>query len=144
MVTNPYSDWSTAPSQRSVGLEKAHWLYVQVSRQGPDLSVCVAYSRDVTEAASLPLRPRTSELVQIREVRGFVPISQSKRESDSEKESKSKSQSERESENGKGKGKDTGGRRTQQAQWRIGIMACGPLSTATRANFAKFSLDMAS
>ncbi|CEH14766.1 Protein of unknown function DUF1349 [Ceraceosorus bombacis] len=117
VVANPYSDWSTAPSKPSVGLSKQNWLYVQVARHGPDLSVSIAYSEAVHQASELPLRPQASELVQIREIRGFVKPATFQDEASCE---------------------------ASGQKWRVGVMTCGPLSQATQSTFAKFSFDSTS
>ncbi|PWN41297.1 hypothetical protein IE81DRAFT_331002 [Ceraceosorus guamensis] len=117
VVANPYSDWSTAPSKPSVGLSKQNWLYVQVTRHGPDLSVSIAYSEAVQQASELPLRPQASELVQIREIRGFVQPATFQDEASCE---------------------------ASGQKWRVGVMTCGPLSQATQSTFAKFSFESSS
>ena len=115
VVTNTYSDWSTAPSPHSVstssppaadaGAGSPFWLYVQIARSGPDMHCSTALVRGAgAEQPPAVLRPPAEDLVQAREVRGFALGAQS-------------------------------------GPWAVGVMVCGPLSESTSARFANFSLD---
>ncbi|KDN52218.1 hypothetical protein K437DRAFT_254400 [Tilletiaria anomala UBC 951] len=130
VVCSPYSDWaiqkapvppSASPSTSSAASQKRHWIWVQVKRHGPDVTISYAVSppsasASHTSEAEAPRRmPSEKELTLMREVKGFNVRLEDGSVPDSQNDAAFQ-------------------------EWRVGIMTCGPLSEHTEAIYSGFHM----
>ncbi|KAJ6471882.1 hypothetical protein C8R45DRAFT_1013464 [Mycena sanguinolenta] len=111
VVTSPWSDWAIAPADHSTSTlgDSPYALYMKIVREGPLLTV----SQHLAAHGGTGAEPDSTDLIKIREVRGFNIDLEGKplaKEGD---------------------------------KWRIGPMVCGPTNAddGTLAEFQNFSFQ---